>query len=120
VERTLTVRGAGDAARARHFVVDTCVETGLLAVCDDAALLASEIVTNAVRHAGADLAVTVTVRGDDGQLVVEVTDCSPQPPTLGDADPLAESGRGMYLVEAIADEWGVRRHPQGKTVWFRL
>ncbi|TSB21086.1 ATP-binding protein [Streptomyces benahoarensis] len=86
-------------------------------LCDTAALLVSELVTNALVHTtgGALLTATVTDR-----LRVEVRDCAsarpePRPPT-GDGT----SGRGLILVRSLADAWGVRPHALGKSVWFEL
>jgi anti-sigma regulatory factor (Ser/Thr protein kinase) len=83
-----------------------------------AALLVSEITTNAVRHAGThfSLGANVTPFG----LRVEVADESPQPPVIRDAGPSDMSGRGMMLVSQLADNWGTERIPAGKLVWFEL
>ena len=92
----------------------------------DAELLVSELVTNALVHASSDTALTMAVA--DGTLEVGVTDRAPgvqlrveigsrdEPP--GDAP--AEGGRGLHLVDLLADEWGVVDLPEGKQVWFRL
>jgi anti-sigma regulatory factor (Ser/Thr protein kinase) len=83
------------------------------------ALATSEIVTNALVHAEGDVAVTV--RFDDDTLRVEVTDRSPQLPVVLHAAPDATSGRGMGIVEAVADRWGVEMLPDGgKVVWFSV
>jgi anti-sigma regulatory factor (Ser/Thr protein kinase) len=115
----LTIRDERDVALARRYVLEQCLQSGLLAVCDDAALLASELVTNAIRHAPGP-GVRVRAARDDGHLVVQVTDSSRSQPTLAEPDPWAEDGRGMALVEAIAYEWGIAPHPSGKVVWFRI
>ena len=93
----------------------------------DAELLVSELVTNAIVHARSDTALTMAVA--DGTLEVGVTDRAPgvplhraesgapaQPPK----DSHAEGGRGLRLLELVADEWGVVDLPEGKQVWFRL
>jgi anti-sigma regulatory factor (Ser/Thr protein kinase) len=118
VRQICTVRDHRDVARARAFVQEQCVACGLLTACDDAALLASEVVTNALRHAAGP--ITVRAARDDGHLVVLVADRSPDPPVVLRPDPWSETGRGMALVEAIADGWGVSPHPSGKVVWFRV
>ena len=82
------------------------------------ALLTSELVTNAVVHART--AFTVRATFDAPELRVEVRDGGPEhmePPT---DDPYAEGGRGLLLVAALADRWGVTGRPDGKTVWFVL
>jgi serine phosphatase RsbU (regulator of sigma subunit)/anti-sigma regulatory factor (Ser/Thr protein kinase) len=89
------------------------------AVRDTALLLVTELVTNAARHAGGDLRVRAGVRTD--VLLVEVSDASPQLPELA-ALPRwdRESGRGLVLIDALADRWGADPLPSGKRVWFEL
>ena len=83
------------------------------------ALLLTELVSNAVRHAGGDIVVRAGVRGH--LLMAEVADSSERPPRLaseqrGDA----ETGRGILLLEQLADRWGHEPLPTGKRVWFEL
>lgn len=89
---------------------------------DDAALLVSELMSNAVRH-GAGLAL-LTVSLHDETLTVAVHDDGVGVPTVrtGIGDPSAASGRGLGIVERLADQWGVDvdQGREGKTVWFRL
>lgn len=90
------------------------------------ALVVSELVTNSVRHGrvpGRLVALRLTYDRDK-TVTVEVTDASgerrPRPggvPARGD---LVESGRGLTLVAAFADEWGVQERVVGKTVWARV
>ena len=82
---------------------------------DVAQLLVSELVTNAIVHASTRLHLAVEVRVDDVRLAV--TDDDPQLPSLGAVDLEATSGRGMQLVDALADDWGTYVEPHGKTVW---
>jgi anti-sigma regulatory factor (Ser/Thr protein kinase) len=90
----------------------------LAAYRDVAELLVSELVTNAYRH-GRQPAALRMVRCPGG-LLVEVSDSGAGMPRLAAAAPDSESGRGLRLVEALADRWGVRTRPGGKAVWFRL
>jgi anti-sigma regulatory factor (Ser/Thr protein kinase) len=113
-----TVRDERDVSEARQFVFERCHAIGLVDRCEDAALLASEVVTNAIRHAGGS--VTVRAERDGEHLVVQVLDKSPKEPMVLAPDLWSENGRGMSLVDAIANEWGVVPHPAGKVVWFRL
>ena len=84
---------------------------------DVAALLVSEVVTNAVRQSRAVL----SARYDDGRLEVRVRDKSDSLPTLQQTDPEGETGRGLMLVNALADQWGVEPFPDGgKSVYFAL
>jgi anti-sigma regulatory factor (Ser/Thr protein kinase) len=86
-------------------------------------LIVSELVTNAVRHGPVlerefDVAVTVLA---DGSCVIEVSDSELNPPVLKDPKEEDESGRGLRLVETLADTRGVRQRGRyGKTVWAVL
>ncbi|UDY25084.1 ATP-binding protein [Nocardioides sp. Kera G14] len=87
----------------------------------DAELLVSEVVTNAVRHGGPDISLTVEVEG--GSVTIGVTDGSNVMPMTGTAVAATKaSGRGLLLVDQVAAAWGVTTHSgkDGKTVWFRL
>lgn len=91
-------------------------------VCRTAELLVSELATNAVRHAGGRFEVVVEHTPNDGRLWVGVTDTGPGYPILQAPGITAEHGRGLQLVNALADRWGVRRRrgTDEKTVWFEL
>lgn len=91
---------------------------------DDAALVATELVTNALLHTrsdslGADLAFTTT---SVGGLRVCVFDAGGPAtgPSLSSATPGAKSGRGLSIVQKIATEWGVSGDESGRIVWARL
>ena|ERR1700674_4473373 len=82
-------------------------------------LATSEIVTNALLHAGSDVAITVRV--NDDTIRVEVADSSRERPVVLHAAPDTTSGRGMDIVEAITEGWGVEDIPNGgKVVWFTV
>jgi anti-sigma regulatory factor (Ser/Thr protein kinase) len=85
----------------------------------DVALLTSELVTNAVRHAPGP-EVTLVITRSRGQVRVDVHDTSRALPEAADVPADAESGRGLHLVAALADEWGFYRTPAGKAVYFML
>ncbi|MFJ8898098.1 SpoIIE family protein phosphatase [Streptomyces sp. NPDC102370] len=94
-------------------------------VGDDAALVASELVTNAVVHAGTEVHLTCRLEEDTGALVVEVADHHPaRAPQDGAPEAPAhdtpEYGRGLRLVAALAESWGITYRPGTKTVWARL
>lgn len=85
---------------------------------DEALLLLSETLTNAVQHAQGPIGVHLHRTATD--LTVEVSDHSPQLPQPRLAAEDEESGRGLILVRALADTWGVRPTDEGKTTWFTL
>jgi PAS domain S-box-containing protein len=85
---------------------------------ETAELLVSEIVTNALVHAGTPIEVAFSFV--DGGLRVEVTDGSPHAPTLRGYGPSAGTGRGLMLLDEMVDEWGVVPDHPGKTVWFEI
>jgi anti-sigma regulatory factor (Ser/Thr protein kinase) len=102
--------------RARRFVRE---QLGALDVQDpggNAELLVSELVTNAVKHAGTYLTVRVVRDGDGAR--VEVLDGSTMMPGLRVVTVGSSSGRGLTLVEHFARDWGAERTPAGKVVWF--
>ena len=103
---------------ARSFVARTLDAWGHPELADTAELLTSELVTNVVRHGHTDM--LLALRLDDDRVLVEVADESaddvtPRQPTADDV-----SGRGLYLVDSLAQRWGVSRRSPGKTVWFEL
>ncbi|WP_327727942.1 ATP-binding protein [Streptomyces sp. NBC_00487] len=95
--------------------------TRLGCVADTVELLASELVTNAYRHSPTD--AYVNVERTPETLTVSVWDHGlgcPAPSEARQRSDDAEAGRGLGIVEACADEWGVREYPYGKAVWFSV
>ena len=82
---------------------------------DDIALATSELVANAVVHAQSDLHVVVELW--QHMIRIGVVDASPAPPVLQNPDTTSEGGRGLFIVDAIADTWGFDYVPSGKCVW---
>jgi len=111
-------------ATARSFVRDTLQGWGFADIVDDAVVLTSELVTNAVVHAGT-AADVLCLRSDDGARI-EVADHYPEReiPLQGAAitmsSPDREGGRGLQLCAALASRWGVDYTPTQKLVWFQL
>ncbi|MFD7432787.1 SpoIIE family protein phosphatase [Streptomyces sp. NPDC059818] len=111
-------------ATARAFVRDTLQGWGYTDVVDDAVVLTSELVTNAVVHAGT-AADVLCLRTEDG-VRVEISDHYPEReiplqstgPDFGSPD--REGGRGLLLCAALASRWGVEYSPAHKHVWFQL
>ncbi|MFI7139418.1 SpoIIE family protein phosphatase [Streptomyces massasporeus] len=111
-------------ASARSFVRDTLQGWGFADIVDDAVVLTSELVTNAVVHAGTSADV-LCLRSDEGARI-EVADRYPereiplQGPAINMGSPDREGGRGLQLCAALAGRWGVEYTPAHKTVWFQL
>jgi anti-anti-sigma factor len=109
-----TAAGAG-----RAFVGQVCGRWGLQELAGSAALLASELVTNAVVHARTALELRVELRGP--RLHVAVKDKDPNLGPLLAAKDGTKRGLGLVIVDRIATTWGVRNDgPDGKTVWGAL
>ncbi|GGZ36148.1 hypothetical protein GCM10010365_66150 [Streptomyces poonensis] len=111
-------------ATARSFVRDTLQGWGFADIVDDAVVLTSELVTNAVVHAGTSADV-LCLRTDDG-VRIEVADRYPereiplQAEAVSMGSPDREGGRGLQLCAALAARWGVEYTPTQKQVWFQL
>ena len=103
--------------RTRALLRRTLDEWGLRAIGDSTELLMSELLTNAVRHAKGEVEIQVAC-GET--LVVEVTDDDERLPHLIRADVDEERGRGLAVVDALAQQWGARSVTSGKVVWFEL
>lgn len=84
---------------------------------DVAELLVSELATNALLHAASRFRLTLSAA--HGVLRCEVHDNGRRTPQVLDAG-CSESGRGMFLVNALARRWGCHQEGPGKTVWFEL
>jgi len=113
------------ASQARKFISDFCAAAQLPpAICEDAALLVSELVTNAVIHGRTT--ATVEVHRPADTLRVTVRDDNPQLPAVGDSPDLnaqtldTESGRGLLIVSKTAKRWGIEAGAGGKAIWFEL
>ena len=100
--------------------VDKALHTwGHAALQDSAHLLITEMAANAVRHCtGETFSVEVSLTQDAVRL--SVTDSSPAYPQIKTSSHDDESGRGMMIVEALAQDWGVMDNTIGKTVWACL
>jgi two-component sensor histidine kinase len=86
---------------------------------DDLALVVSELATNAFRYGGGRFELSVQRR--DSELTIEVRDQVATPPVLRRPGPHSPSGRGLRIVESLAQSWGVREIPgHGKAVWARF
>lgn len=104
---------------ARGIVRQLCAELRLPELSNTAALLTSELVTNAVRHAPGPLRLNLSAT--KGKLVISVYDEDSQPPRPRSPEPREPGGRGLVLVDRLAEHWGCTQVPDdGKVVWFAL
>ncbi len=110
--------GEHSARHLRRMVRMFLARWDLVELTDAAELALTELVANVVRHVP-DRHCNLLILRRPGGLRVEVTDRCPRPPlAVHGGDELAEGGRGLLLVEAVADRWGTVPLPGGKTVWF--
>jgi anti-sigma regulatory factor (Ser/Thr protein kinase) len=125
----LRIRCSGEGfALARAFTRDTLRCWSLDHRSDDAVLVLTELAANAVAHAiprsdAGETEVWLGLLLDPGHVVLTVSDPGAGAPEFTDSDTadLLEHGRGLCIVDALADEWGwTLRPPAGKTVWARL
>lgn len=105
------------ATRARRLARETAAPYGS-ELADVVALVATELVTNAVLHAGTELVFRVDVEPPFVRL--SVSDGSPRPPRVRHFLNDDATGRGLAIVEALASDWGVDRDDDGKTVWCNV
>lgn len=115
------------AARARRFTRVVLQNWGLAMLAEDAAIVVSELVGNALRHGSEragdhepDVIELVVCRQAD-LVACAVADPGTQPPLLMPADPAAETGRGLHVIQALSSSWGwTRLDGQRKAVWALL
>jgi anti-sigma regulatory factor (Ser/Thr protein kinase) len=117
---TLTLAPAADNVQlARHYVMRGCTEGGVSGdVCDTAVLLTSEVVTNAFLHGRSE--ARLSMRVDAQRVEVRVGDDNSRHPVPASLDDDALDGRGLAIIDLVAQAWGVRDDDYGKTVWFSL
>ncbi|GAA1276113.1 hypothetical protein GCM10009677_32120 [Sphaerisporangium rubeum] len=107
------------AAEARRHVRAVLTTWHLSDLVDTAQLLVSELITNALKTTTTS-PVRLTLDSSRSHLVIEVRDPDPIPPTPRDPFTMDEGGRGLFLVETLAEAWGHRPASPGKTVWCVL
>ncbi len=101
-------------ADARRRAADQLTTWGLQDAVPTTELIVSELVTNAIRHASAPIQLRL-IR--NAALICEVSDSSSTAPHPRRARALDEGGRGLFLVGQLAERWGTRHTPTGKTIW---
>jgi len=114
----------GSVPAARRHVRAALGSHGLAGYADDAEIITSELVTNAVQHACDDGATTIgvalTQAGSPAAVTIIVSDSSPGGPVLRDTPPGSEQGRGLQIVKALSAHWGWRQEGSGKAVFAVL
>jgi len=112
-------REAESVAEARDWVESFIGQVpDAAAVCDDAVLIVSELVTNALRHGLGDIVLRASM--DDGAVAMSVTDNGAELPVLREVQRDRVGGVGLQIVERLSTTWGVAPFPGGKTVWVTL
>ena len=106
------------AAAARRFVLSTLEEWKCELLVDRAMLAVSEMVTNVILHARTT--ARVVVRRQPTGVRIEVHDGSPQLPQQKSYGADATTGRGLGMLDALCEDWGVAATPEGKVVWVEL
>ena len=115
---TLLPPRPSSAGVAREVLSWQLHEWQIESLCEDAAVIVTELISNAVRHANTTLELKI-VHLPDG-LRIEVRDGSTRPLArrpCGDND---EGGRGLHLVDALSSRHGVERDGDGKRVWVEM
>jgi len=103
---------------ARQWITQRCHEWHRDTLADSAALMISELVTNVFLHARTDCVIHAAF--DPPILTVTVTDEDTHEVSLRAPSTTAEDGRGLSIVTALADTWGIQHGDGAKTVWFHL
>ncbi|HEV7897038.1 MAG TPA: ATP-binding protein [Planosporangium sp.] len=103
---------------ARRLLDRACRSWSVLELLEPAELVTTELVANAVRHAGSRVMLTVSLH--HGHLQISVGDDSRAPPQPRAATPSDEHGRGLLMVEALCEDWGMTCVGGGKVVWAKV
>jgi anti-anti-sigma regulatory factor/anti-sigma regulatory factor (Ser/Thr protein kinase) len=113
------LRPVPDACRqVRQLVTQACAAWQRSELTATAALVATELVANVVRHAHTTMDFTIRLR--DGRMSLAVRDGSPRLPHPADAKLTDAGGRGLRLVRDLTDSWGVLPFSDGKVVWTQF
>jgi anti-sigma regulatory factor (Ser/Thr protein kinase) len=105
---------------ARHLVLELLRVWEVPHDREDAALLVTELVSNVVDHVGGGESLTLELTIADDRLRIAVVDGSAIRPVVQELSHDRPRGRGMRMVQSIADRWGADDHGSGKRVWFEL
>ena len=118
-EHVLALSTTPEAVPAARALLREVLSEGRLAHrLEDGELALTELVTNAVLHGRDPLGVRLVL--GEAVLRAEVRDANPVSPSFSMLDATAVTGRGLLLISAVCDRWGVDPSPSGKVVWFEL
>jgi anti-sigma regulatory factor (Ser/Thr protein kinase) len=110
----------GSVPASRHLLLELLRVWDVPHDREDAALLVTELVSNVVDHVGGEANLTLELGVADDRLRIGVVDGSSIRPVVQELSLDRPRGRGMRMVQAIADRWGTDDHRGGKRVWFEL
>ncbi|MEX2984277.1 ATP-binding protein [Streptomyces sp. C36] len=111
---------AESASEARRLVRAALNTWDLSSLTDNGVLVVSELVTNSVQHSRCSTLRVSVERRSENRVRVAVSDRSRRMPVPDAPEAKATSGRGLVIVEALADDWNVDRRRWGKVVWAEL
>ncbi|WP_395371432.1 ATP-binding protein [Streptomyces tubercidicus] len=114
----LTVRPKS-LAGIRGLVAVHLRRWGCEAMVAPAALCTTELLSNVLKHTGSPDCV-LTLQSNAGAVRITVSDASTEMPVVKQPDWMSQNGRGMFLLNGTADEWGAEPTPDGKDVWFEI
>lgn len=117
-ETCVLPRSATAPAIARGFVTSTLAAWAVCDAFSDIPLLASELVTNAVRHAKGDVGISLRLESD--RLRVAVSDSSDKLPIMSNLAETRDGGWGLHIVDRLASSWGLEADGEGKTIWCEV
>jgi len=110
---------ARSVTQARRFAVKAVGDVPR-DIAEALEVMVSELATNSVKHAATQF--TVRVDRDEDQIRIAVADTGPGQPAVRSPGPREPTGRGLRIVRALSDDWGVEplEHGRGKVVWFTV
>ena len=111
---------ASSVTAARHLLLELLRAWDVPQDREDAALLVTELVANVVDHVGGEANLTLELTASEAWLRISVADGCSIRPVVQELSSERPRGRGLRLVQAIADRWGSEDHAGGKRVWFEL
>jgi anti-sigma regulatory factor (Ser/Thr protein kinase) len=111
---------AASVTTARRWLRGWCDSAVRVDLCDDAELVLTELVGNAVRHAGGSMDVEIGPSISGHGVWLCVSDSSSRPVQFRQVDLMAEHGRGLQLIDLLTSRWGVDADRSGKRVWAEL